>query len=59
MSTTSFWLFSEPPKIRLPRHLKQTYTRRVGETVNLVIPFQVRTKNTDRKILYFSYTAAS
>uniref|UniRef100_A0A8C8B8X3 Myosin binding protein C1 n=1 Tax=Otus sunia TaxID=257818 RepID=A0A8C8B8X3_9STRI len=30
----------EPPKIRLPRHLKQTYTRRVGETVNLVIPFQ-------------------
>ncbi|NXC19706.1 MYPC1 protein, partial [Corythaeola cristata] len=32
----------EPPKIRLPRHLKQTYTRRVGETVNLVIPFQGR-----------------
>ncbi|NWY66940.1 MYPC1 protein, partial [Erithacus rubecula] len=31
----------EPPKIRLPRHLKQTYTRRVGETVNLVIPFQI------------------
>ncbi|XP_071674243.1 myosin-binding protein C, slow-type isoform X7 [Patagioenas fasciata] len=30
----------EAPKIRLPRHLKQTYTRRVGETVNLVIPFQ-------------------
>uniref|UniRef100_A0A8C4JWL6 Myosin-binding protein C, slow-type n=1 Tax=Dromaius novaehollandiae TaxID=8790 RepID=A0A8C4JWL6_DRONO len=30
----------EPPKIRLPRHLKETYTRRVGETVNLVIPFQ-------------------
>ncbi|XP_043943694.1 myosin-binding protein C, slow-type isoform X4 [Protopterus annectens] len=30
----------EPPKIRLPRHLKQTYIRRVGETVNLVIPFQ-------------------
>uniref|UniRef100_A0A8C3R6U5 Myosin-binding protein C, slow-type n=1 Tax=Cyanoderma ruficeps TaxID=181631 RepID=A0A8C3R6U5_9PASS len=27
-------------EIRLPRHLKQTYTRRVGETVNLVIPFQ-------------------
>nr|XP_032637850.1 myosin-binding protein C, slow-type isoform X5 [Chelonoidis abingdonii] len=32
----------EPPKIRLPRHLKQTYIRRVGEAVNLVIPFQGR-----------------
>ncbi|XP_058045558.1 myosin-binding protein C, slow-type isoform X3 [Ahaetulla prasina] len=32
----------EPPKIRLPRHLKQTYIRRVGETVNLVIPFHGR-----------------
>ncbi|XP_061494830.1 myosin-binding protein C, slow-type isoform X2 [Rhineura floridana] len=32
----------EPPKIRLPRHLKQTYIRRVGESVNLVIPFQGR-----------------
>ncbi|KAK2507000.1 hypothetical protein MC885_005184 [Smutsia gigantea] len=30
----------ESPKIRIPRHLKQTYIRRVGETVNLVIPFQ-------------------
>uniref|UniRef100_A0A5F8GG85 Myosin binding protein C1 n=1 Tax=Monodelphis domestica TaxID=13616 RepID=A0A5F8GG85_MONDO len=30
----------EPPKIRIPRHLKQTYLRRVGEAVNLVIPFQ-------------------
>ncbi|KAM7378347.1 hypothetical protein PAMA_013311 [Pampus argenteus] len=29
----------EPPKIRVPRHLKQTYTRRVGEVVNLVVPF--------------------
>ncbi|XP_071057825.1 myosin-binding protein C, slow-type isoform X20 [Pseudochaenichthys georgianus] len=29
----------EPPKIRVPRHLKQTYTRRVGEAVNLVVPF--------------------
>ncbi|XP_078531382.1 myosin-binding protein C, slow-type isoform X15 [Lissotriton helveticus] len=29
----------EPPKIRLPRHLKQTYIRKVGEVVNLVIPF--------------------
>ncbi|XP_067856094.1 myosin-binding protein C, slow-type [Heptranchias perlo] len=30
----------EPPKIRLPRQLKQTYIRRVGESVNLLIPFQ-------------------
>ncbi|XP_021562394.1 myosin-binding protein C, slow-type [Carlito syrichta] len=30
----------EPPKIRVPRHLKQTYIRRVGEAVNLVIPYQ-------------------
>ncbi|XP_061085205.1 myosin-binding protein C, slow-type-like isoform X2 [Conger conger] len=30
----------EAPKIRLPRHLKQTYTRKVGEVVNLVVPFQ-------------------
>ncbi|XP_039108440.1 myosin-binding protein C, slow-type, partial [Hyaena hyaena] len=30
----------EQPKIRIPRHLKQTYIRRVGEAVNLVIPFQ-------------------
>ncbi|XP_013131050.1 myosin-binding protein C, slow-type isoform X5 [Oreochromis niloticus] len=29
----------EPPKIRVPRHLKQTYIRKVGETVNLVVPF--------------------
>ncbi|XP_053572962.1 myosin-binding protein C, slow-type isoform X2 [Bombina bombina] len=29
-----------PPKIRLPRHLKQTYIKKVGEAVNLVIPFQ-------------------
>ncbi|CAG5927462.1 unnamed protein product [Menidia menidia] len=31
----------EPPKIRVPRHLKQTYTRKVGEVVNLVVPFMV------------------
>uniref|UniRef100_UPI00398E99B0 myosin-binding protein C, slow-type isoform X4 n=1 Tax=Pristiophorus japonicus TaxID=55135 RepID=UPI00398E99B0 len=30
----------EPPKIRLPRQLKQTYIRRVGESLNLLIPFQ-------------------
>ncbi|XP_041935474.1 myosin-binding protein C, slow-type isoform X5 [Alosa sapidissima] len=29
----------EPPKIRIPRHLKQTYVRKVGEAVNLVVPF--------------------
>ncbi|XP_047675839.1 myosin-binding protein C, slow-type isoform X4 [Tachysurus fulvidraco] len=29
----------EPPKIRIPRHLKQTYMRKVGEQVNLVVPF--------------------
>uniref|UniRef100_A0A4W2HL54 Myosin-binding protein C, fast-type n=1 Tax=Bos indicus x Bos taurus TaxID=30522 RepID=A0A4W2HL54_BOBOX len=28
------------PKIRLPRHLRQTYVRKVGEHLNLVIPFQ-------------------
>uniref|UniRef100_A0A8C2SIE2 Myosin binding protein C, fast type n=1 Tax=Capra hircus TaxID=9925 RepID=A0A8C2SIE2_CAPHI len=32
----------EQPKIRLPRHLRQTYVRKVGEHLNLVIPFQVR-----------------
>nr|XP_019597107.1 PREDICTED: myosin-binding protein C, fast-type isoform X1 [Rhinolophus sinicus] len=30
----------EQPKIRLPRHLRQTYIRKVGEQVNLLIPFQ-------------------
>uniref|UniRef100_A0A8D2IV69 Myosin binding protein C, fast type n=1 Tax=Varanus komodoensis TaxID=61221 RepID=A0A8D2IV69_VARKO len=29
----------EQPKIRLPRHLRQTYIRKVGEQINLVIPF--------------------
>lgn len=29
----------EPPRIRVPRHLKQTYMRKVGEQVNLVVPF--------------------
>lgn len=33
---------SEQPKIRLPRHLRETYVRKVGEHLNLVIPFQVR-----------------
>ncbi|XP_030071135.1 myosin-binding protein C, slow-type isoform X3 [Microcaecilia unicolor] len=30
----------EPPKIRIPHHLKQTYIKKVGESVNLVIPYQ-------------------
>ncbi|KAE8623322.1 hypothetical protein XENTR_v10005562 [Xenopus tropicalis] len=28
------------PKIRLPRYLRQTFVKHVGEAVNLVIPFQ-------------------
>ncbi|KFZ68303.1 Myosin-binding protein H, partial [Podiceps cristatus] len=28
------------PRIRMPRHLRQTYVRRVGDAVNLMIPFQ-------------------
>ncbi|KAG8138261.1 hypothetical protein E2320_004188, partial [Naja naja] len=38
----------EPPKIRLPRHLKQTYIRRVGEAVNLVIPFHKNGTHVDK-----------
>ncbi|XP_031992445.1 myosin-binding protein H [Hylobates moloch] len=34
----------EAPKIRVPRHLRQTYIRQVGETVNLQIPFQGKPK---------------
>uniref|UniRef100_A0A6Q2X6Q7 Myosin binding protein C, fast type b n=1 Tax=Esox lucius TaxID=8010 RepID=A0A6Q2X6Q7_ESOLU len=30
----------ELPKIRLPRYLRQKYIRRVGEKINLTIPFQ-------------------
>ncbi|XP_054993298.1 myosin-binding protein H-like isoform X3 [Sorex araneus] len=37
-------LVEEPPKIWLPRFLKQTYIRKVGDTVNLLIPFQGRPK---------------
>lgn len=29
------------PKIRLPRELRTKYIRKVGDTLNLVIPFQV------------------
>lgn len=32
---------SENPKIWLPRALRQTYIRKVGDIVNLLIPFQV------------------
>lgn len=40
----SLFLFpSEHPKILLPRTLRQTYVRKVGDTVNLLIPFQVIT----------------
>ncbi|NWS15850.1 MYBPH protein, partial [Pachyramphus minor] len=28
------------PKIRMPRHLRETYVRRVGDAVNIMIPFQ-------------------
>ncbi|KFO24387.1 myosin-binding protein H [Fukomys damarensis] len=34
----------EAPKIRVPRHLRQTYIRRVGESINLQIPFQGKPK---------------
>ncbi|XP_037668031.1 myosin-binding protein H [Choloepus didactylus] len=34
----------EAPKIRVPRHLRETYIRQVGETVNLQIPFQGKPK---------------
>ncbi|XP_041427538.1 myosin-binding protein C, fast-type isoform X1 [Xenopus laevis] len=30
----------QQPKIRVPRHLRQTFIKKVGEQVNLVIPFQ-------------------
>lgn len=32
---------SEYPKIRLPRQLRTKFIRKVGEKINLVIPFQV------------------
>lgn len=34
----------EHPKIWLPRTLRQTYIRKVGDTVNLLIPFQGKPK---------------
>ncbi|KAM5237798.1 myosin-binding protein H [Ctenodactylus gundi] len=34
----------EAPKIRVPRHLRQTYIRQVGEPINLQIPFQGKPK---------------
>ncbi|XP_067863304.1 myosin-binding protein H-like isoform X2 [Heptranchias perlo] len=30
----------DPPKIRLPRNLRGTFIRKVGQSLNLVIPFQ-------------------
>lgn len=33
----------EHPKIRLPRELRTKYIKKVGEKINLTIPFQVRT----------------
>ncbi|XP_029821731.1 myosin-binding protein H [Manacus vitellinus] len=35
-----FWS-PELPKIRMPRHLRETYVRHVGDAVNIMIPFQV------------------
>ncbi|XP_052592657.1 myosin-binding protein H [Peromyscus californicus insignis] len=35
---------AEAPKIRVPRHLRQTYIRRAGESINLQIPFQGKPK---------------
>ncbi|KAK2510587.1 hypothetical protein Q9233_017594 [Columba guinea] len=48
----------ERPKIRLPRHLRQTYVRKVGEQVNLVIPFQalggdVHVRNSEQDTVFF------
>lgn len=42
---------AEAPKIRVPRHLRQTYIRQVGETINLQIPFQVGTPPAQDKSL--------
>ncbi|KAK2533138.1 hypothetical protein Q9966_007663 [Columba livia] len=33
------------PKIWLPRHLRQTLVKKVGETINIVIPFQMQDYN--------------
>nr|XP_042705216.1 myosin-binding protein C, cardiac-type isoform X7 [Chrysemys picta bellii] len=35
-----FWLSTERPKFWLPRYLRQTLVKKVGETINIVIPFQ-------------------
>ncbi|KFO89704.1 Myosin-binding protein H, partial [Buceros rhinoceros silvestris] len=32
------------PRIRMPRHLRQTYVRHVGDAVNLMVPFQGKPK---------------
>lgn len=44
VSDTFLFLYlflSENPRIRLPRQLRNKFIRKVGENVNLVIPFQV------------------
>uniref|UniRef100_A0A4W5R7J7 Myosin-binding protein C, fast-type n=1 Tax=Hucho hucho TaxID=62062 RepID=A0A4W5R7J7_9TELE len=38
--TLSKPIYLELPKIRLPRYLRQKYLRRVGDKINLTIPFQ-------------------
>uniref|UniRef100_A0A8C2TJN3 Myosin binding protein C3 n=1 Tax=Coturnix japonica TaxID=93934 RepID=A0A8C2TJN3_COTJA len=37
---TYYCLIAERPKIWLPRHLRQTLVKKVGETINIMIPFQ-------------------
>lgn len=43
---------SERPKIWIPRNLRQTIIKKVGETINLVIPFQVRINYLERSHRY-------
>jgi len=43
---------TEYPKIRIPRELRTKYVRKVGEKINLTIPFQVRNQ------LHLSYVAS-
>lgn len=43
----------EHPKIRLPRELRTKYIRKVGEKINLTIPFQVGTNTSDNVLNRF------
>lgn len=36
-----FFFFSDRPKVRLPRFLRQRYVAQVGDKINLTIPFTV------------------